>query len=457
MELLSINFISPISKYNFNMSNKYYLVFINIISDNKIIINKINLNNINNITKEIRGYGVHLAFLLNLTQFPTYQVKLFEHNYTTNILKLLFSTDINFKNQVKKIIMFSPSKIINYSRLTIYKNNLSFLQEQFYNFNEYDKNNICILFVERVKYTNNQIINNQVIFINPIIIDINNISDDNNDIIFNRYSNIINLELPLDQEYHYHYHYNDVLVFHKLKTTPYSINKDFRPSPQTPYLNNVILAPIDSRIIGFNNKYINNINNINLLQINAHLNNFIENHPAIINGSGFINKIMPQDGKKFQVPYNANITSIETFNAQNFNYNCTIFKFESNYYMPPDVHEREYASVIAGHATFGARIFPKLMDVSPDTYLIYYLLIYSQNRISLNNSKLQNNNTWFDAMDELGFFANDNETENYIIFLSNRKMDFAKDILYYSKLIPNNLNKQIECYVQMNDMIGLLK
>src|SRR5690606_20774262 len=98
-----------------------------------------------------------------------------------------------------------------------------------------------------------------------------------------------------------------------------------------------------------------------------------------------------------------------------------IFKFRNDYFMPPNVTEREYSSVIYGYPTDMARYYPDLMTVQPDTTLYFYLILIGDIRpesIRLTSPKLNqlfrqfNKNTfnniapvWFRKGEDIGSFS----------------------------------------------------
>lgn len=507
---IEINYISPISNYSFNKKDKYYLVFINTTTNNTVILNKIELSNINNISSKIRSYFVGMAFdITNNSQYPDYQIKIFCHNLDNDYIYLLFTGSLSLDSLeifgIKCITLNSPSKVINDIRKTKYIDMSSFLDEQFYNFETINTNNRCLMFITRVIKTNKY-------QVKPFIYKYD-MANDNNIYIYNRYSNniikefipnymknIINIKKIMSSEYFYLHSINfmskfcsnnhnslqkynqfikdyqiDTNIYENIKESNYinfkslllrKIKDSFRLLRYDPYLNNVVISPTDGRIKAFN---INDSLKFDIYNSQIDLINIIPNSYQLKSGSGFINRLTPTDYQRINIPYSGYLINIGIYKqSENMPY-VVIMKFDSNYFIPPDVHEREYLSVIYGNAVGVSRGYPDLLIKQPNTNLEFYLVMIangSTSSIQLINSKLlgitksinlnstfATKPTWFQQGEEIGVF---NCSLGYTIFMINRSMDFSADIKYYSKQEPNNLFKPIECFVKMNDLVGLI-
>jgi len=145
--------------------------------------------------------------------------------------------------------------------------------------------------------------------------------------------------------------------------------------------------------------------------------------------------------------------------------------------MPVDVHERDLASVILGNFTYsgvgvgaGNRAYPELLEPQPQIKLVYYMILVNptSNSFEFSNQKLKNFNDfwkddniihkipsiWLEHGEELATFKNN---VGYVVTMFNRPLDFTSDIKYYSKFdITNNEQKQIDVFVKLRDVIGMI-
>jgi len=151
VEVLEINYVSPISNYKFDLKeNKYYLVFINT-SSGGIIITKIDLLDINNISESIRAFAVQqcVARTSSIDERLWYSIRLFQHHKQTNKIVLLFANELDMNSltlsAVQEMHLFTPSAVTEQLRSTVYKDETSFLAEEFYNYESYVSKNKCLL------------------------------------------------------------------------------------------------------------------------------------------------------------------------------------------------------------------------------------------------------------------------------------------------------------------------
>lgn len=468
INIIEINYISPVTNYKFDMSKKsYYLTIIDSLGC-IVYINKIGLSNIGNVNENIRSYYIGKSIQV-YSSVENCSIKLFEYDSAINEIKLLFANslkvcDLDY-NKMENIFLYTPSPNINTLRCAKYINEISFLDEQFYNYETYDtdkgKENKCILFItKRRKATVPQI--------SPYMFKF----DESQDLfVYDRYSNNIIKEqksypvtafcnsntyddyVKFVKLYNIdvnRYNYKDKDTFKSMFMRP--INLKFRPLNCNPYMNNLVSSPVDGRIraLSFDamNKEIDIYNCINKEEFK--------------NGDGYISRLTFADYQRIYVPYQAFLKGIGFFN--NNNSSCVILKFESTYFMPESVHEREYVSVIYGHETQQARFFPELMDVQPKITLIYYMFIMGDgdNSVVITNANLYNfkasmepnkmytiKSLWFDQAVELGVF---NCCLGKVCCFFNRPVRYSSDI----KLHSFDLSKKIECYVKARDIIGLL-
>ena len=462
-EVLEINYISPTSDYIFDKAKKYYLVFINSGKTNNVLINKIEITEMNNINEIVRSYHIGLAIPLYPSS-PNYSIKLFE-SYAEKI-KLIFTGNLNIAKLEygSKVIKLNiPSKILGNYRIGTYDDNTSFLQEQFFNY-EVSDNDKCLLFVSKMKKTTKEITKTY-----------NFKFDDMTDTyLYDRYnSNIIREQnfIGLDSfcqsntfddyvKFVKTYNIDVNKYINKPKDTFKSmfmrkINPKFRPLNFDPYLNNVICSPTDGRTIGFN--LDSNNFRFYFFGNSYHYTDFVKDDAKdFINASGFITRMTPYDYQRIHVPYSGYVTGMQIMN------NSITLKFESDYFIPPNVHEREYISVVYGHNIQMSRAYPELTETQPKTKLVFYIILLTNKtsdsiiftNTSLNNIKQATHTKkikfWMDQGEELGVF---NCCLGTILMLVNRPIKFSDDINFYS----NSLNKQIECYIRTKDLIGLIQ
>jgi len=482
IEVIEINYISPMSDYVFdNKLKKYYIVIINSSKSNTVIINKLELSNIENVSDSVRSYFIGKGIqLLSKNQYPFYSLKLFEQELKTNKIKLLFTGSLNLNdfeyNGIKTLVMYSPSKVIGDERSTIYKDETSFLEEQFYNFESHEEKNKCILFMTRIRKSDKELIK-------PYIFKFDLTNDK---YIYDRYNaNIIKEQPPINFDNFCKTNtFDDYIKFVKLyniDTNRYSnkpkdsfksmlmrkinLNK-FRPLNFEPYMNNMLCSPVDGRVQGFT---INGATKFKFNDQLFHYKDLVTKPYELLNGGGFINRMAPSDYQRVHMPYAGYLKEISIHNHENKQYYISL-RFESDYFVPPSVHEREYISVIYGNNIQMSRGFPELVEVQPETKLVFHVLMFgnsSSDSVAFTNTKLVdmkksvNLNTslrikpiWFEQAEEIGTF---NCCNGNTVVLVNRPIDFTSDIKFYSKMEKNDsLYRPIETYVRLKDVVGLI-
>jgi len=474
-DIIELNYISPISKYTFNKdANNYYLVLINSGINNKTFINKIQLLDIGNVNDQTRGYSINKAVQLqSKLQYPFYSIRLFEHNKANNNLNLLFTGEINLNNiefngiQITKL--FAPSQVLGKLRSGKNENDTSFLSEKFFNYESIMPENKCLLFYTRLRKKNSD-----KVIIKPIIIS----NQDDNKYVYNRYhqnlikehhvvtidklceGNTFNDYLKLIGLYDI-----DVNRYHDKKQDTFKsmymrkINPQFRKLKYAPFLNNILTAAIDGRLVGISK--INSATKFNIKDKQYHFKDLVTKPYQLMNGGGYLTTVLPQDYQRIHMPYAGYLTEIGIFHLDSY---CITLRFESDYFMPPDVHEREYISVIYGHNIQMSRAYPELVEIQPNTSLVFYVIIFGgqeSNTVHMTNGKLVNiknivnPNTlykpmpkWFEKGEELATFSC---TIGNILVLVNRPIEFTSDIKHYS-----SLQKRIASYIKMNDVVGVI-
>lgn len=480
VEFIEINYISPMSNYKFDVANnKYYLTIINSSLGNTVTIHKIELINIDNINESIRSYFIGKSIKIQSNQYPYFSIRLFQHNIKTNLLTLLFSGNIELNNiefnNIIKISLYSPSKIVGSPRTSSYTNENDFLNEQFFNYETINEDNKCVLFITKLKQTDKTTIK-------PYIYKFD-VAEQK--YIYNRYHNNVIKEIQLAKidDLCKSNTFNDYIKFIKLYNVDVNryfnknkdtfksmymrqINPSFRKLQMNPYLNNLISCPNDGRVTGF---HIDESLKFKILNEEFKFNELVSKPYELMNCNGFMVRSIPSDYQRICVPYTASLKEIGIYGGNNYVYYVAL-RFESNYYIPPNVHEREYISVVYGHSIHESRTYPELLDTQPNTKLVYHLILMGGNSpdtINFTNKKLidiknkinlnTRNNVklgMFDQGEELGVFSC---CFPNTIFMVNRPIDFSSDLKFYSNLNDKiALQKPIETYIKQKDVIGLL-
>jgi phosphatidylserine decarboxylase len=215
------------------------------------------------------------------------------------------------------------------------------------------------------------------------------------------------------------------------------VNITFRPQYYEPYLNNLMCTPVDGRITAFDINENTKIKSHNYANLVSYPKDFL-------NGSGFISRLTPMDYPRIHVPYAGDLFDFAIVG------NYIKLGFDSTYFMPPNVHEREYLSVIYGNNMQMSRIFPELVEKQPHIKLRFYVIIFcnKDDSFALTNTKFQTKDkVWFEQGEEIGTF---NCSLGDVVVLVNRPLVFAEDIKYYSGL-------DIECYIRAKDFVGLIQ
>lgn len=492
---IELEYISPVSKFNFNnIDHEYLLVLINTTAINTFI-SKTIIKDINNIDDTVRGFPIGKAIKLSNEQninYPSYKIGIFDNNKKAGTISLLFygflEVDKYEYGSKSRLFMRVPPS----SKITQYSNDNSFIDERFYNFpvNTNENPPFCLLFFSKRRMVNIPILKQ----LSP------DLKIEYNNYVFDRYSNILIKEfIPSDVKNQIfklekpsistkHYLHNKYYNKKYCKNSKYvDFLKDYqvyrktfdRPLKYDPYLNNTLVSPLDSRIRGFN---INPTLKFNIGDKELQLHNIIKKPFELLKGSGYISRICPQDVQKVFAPYSGYLKEIKINGKNDSIPNLVTLRFESTYYIPVHVHERDYLSVLNGNYTHagsgvgaGTRWWPELSNPQPNTNLIFYLVLipYGNNSIiKFTNKKLteikkilslgQNfriKPMWIQQGEEIcRFICGSNVGGGHMaIMLSNRPIDFTSDIKHFSKI--NNQDskfKPFDTYIQARDLVGLL-
>lgn len=518
MRYIELQYLSPASNYEFDENKTYTLVLINISSNNNIHIYKNNINKLDNVNATTRAYPIKKSVKVVPSLFKqSYCVKLFSHDNETNKISLLFTGVLDQEKLDKEnynyIVLDKPPTVLGRPREVVYVDDTSYLEEPFYNFENLISKESCFFFIRKMRNTNFKVLL-------PIAIKF----DLSNSIyLYNRYHNSIVKEF---MPRHVHtiidkigyntiakqnlahsisfinnfcnnkntyegyikfleiYQRDDRTLIgqQKLGNLKFMltrrIQEKYRPLKIEPYLNNTVVAPVDGRVRGFHTT-----SNLKIVIYNRIYTPGKFRIPEIIGGSGFLCRVTPQDYQRVHMPFAAYIKTLNVF-VDNDKTCITTLEFESTYFMPPDVHQRDYLSVINGNYTHGgvgvgvgvggvgvggvgvgagSRSCPEVLEVQPKTHLSFHIIIISPTKDSFifTNKKLETSKNqtlkqkWYEQGEELGKIMCGNAC---IVVLFNRRLDFTPDIKYFSKIDSMTpIHKPIDTYVKTRDIVGLIK
>lgn len=473
---IQLKYVSPVTDYIFNANKKYQLVLYNQ-GVGKMVITKVDITNIDNITKEIRGYAINKS-VKNTTGSPFYVVKLFEID--GDKLKLLFTKDFNLQHidyhSRFSLEMLSPTSVLGEPRTAFLIDDRSYLNEQFFNFDTFKQNSSCILFITLTRSNSLPCITNVLI----------NYEYDNLIYVYDRYHNAVIKEMmPLGRsvpenminfaaKYCTNGNYTDFVKTFQIDVNVFKpadgsfqklynreMKQQYRPFKYDPYLNNLLTSAVDGRLRPFK---INKSLTFKMYNKSINVSEFQTDFDLIDGGNGYVCRMNPRDYPRVHMPYKGFMKEIMIFDNIASDTYMIAFKFDSNYYIPPDVHEREYISVLYGNNINMSRFFPELVDVQPDTHLIFYVIMYglkNQDSIRFVNQKLTDlkqqlkmnevtriKPTWYEQGEELATFICGG---GYVITMFNRQIDFIEEIKKYS-MEP----KPIEVYTHTRDIVGAM-
>lgn len=514
---LCIEYISPKTTYSFPKNGIFYwLVFITTNSENIVNIHKIELNNIDNINDNIISYKINKCIRVKPYLFnSSVTISLYSYIENGKEIQLLFSNKVELSkyeyNNKNYIRLFGLPKIngkLRNARINLnsnLNNDLVFLEEKFHNFQEYDENNYCLLF-----FTKSTIPLYNILL--PLQIKFDMALENENIFIYDRYSNNIIIEhIPnrVKESIRFngnhggnstqHKHFLNILDFlskyclekksyvdyiedYCINSNKYNIKceglfkniyMEYRKLKYDPYMNNIIVSPVDSRVRSFNINAASKVSIHNRILGIADL--IPENITNMLNGSGVLFRISPQDYHGISIPYSGYISGYRIQSKNESRPYIFSLRIESGYYMPPNIHQPNYAALMNGNYIYtgsgvGAslRYWPELLEIQPDTHLKYYLIIIGSlnGSIKILNNKLNHINLLketdgFKPLKQIWLEQGEEICHNMcgggiVIFLCNRPMEFANDIKYYSKIENNNLVSSIDTYIRMRDVIGFL-
>lgn len=447
MSYLEISYISPTSDYNLkNPESEYKLVLLcKTVQMYANIIYEIKLTNIDNISREVRGFPVKKTIRISSLVPRFLDVKVFECNKKKKILKLLFSGNLDTTKKTHNVICDKTPKTLPVSNKTV----INYMLEPFYDCALNKSKEGCLITGFSTNEPRTDIVDSKIIY------------SVKKGYLVNRYSasNLI--------EYYPRNHSldtNSVSIFYK-KNKNYNsqINQNYkdlnrlvndfaininrfgdssRPMYHEENRNNIVVAPSDSRVVMFDTK-----NWIKILQSMFNFSLVMKKDRTLdkefINGSGFISRINPRDNRSIYMPYDAYISSIVKYK------DTVILELNNDYFMAPSTLERDQFSVVYGKCLCDERGCDERLAEQPRiTYRAYLVLIGS---VHLNNPKLKIHKVWINKGEKLGY--SDLDMAN-IIYLSNRSMLFND--LYNRKDVPITLPKIREHYIRARDFVGYI-
>lgn len=481
--ILQLSYLSPISKYDFdNKKYRYLLVLFNV--------NK-NVMNINYVIIKNMRYGKDIAFILNKLlisnreESTIYQIRFYAHNLENNNISAIFSGEMNTnilaidKISVVSLYKIAKPKSIKFSDVTTFMNEI-FINETFINTKcTSDK---LLLFVKLFYRPNNMTPENLKLV--PIKINVHNnllfVYDRYKQTFFKEYEPEYFKQITSSHTYKKNILKNLKMRYYLAQHEKIYANKNNISHTLDPYKNNIVTAPIDARYTVFNTKgnkltftFIDEIINIQDLGINP--NN-------IGNGSGYIGRVTPLDNKNIYMPYNGYLkeisinTSDKLVKGTDQQMYTTVMRFESKYFVPPKVGDRDLLALINGNFMNpgtgigpGNSAYPQMLGRYDDYTVVFYLVIITYNKdensIKFKNEKFMNISddliinesfktkaTWFDLNENIGRIMSN---IGYVLVLFNREIKFEDDIGYYSNIFDNK--NALENYVKSRDTIGYLQ
>jgi hypothetical protein len=496
-EYLDIKYISPVSNYKFDKNKLYILALFITSSDHIVKLYKTIIKDITNINNVIRGFPISKSIIVPPSLFKnTIIAKLFSYDEHITSMDLLFTGTIDLDSLESGNINYiemdrTLKRHIQYETEEDFLNELFFIYEcgktkdkVFLYFGRRTSTEMPIMIPSEIKFDDKKKLwfydryNNMVIKENvPVYVgDLDGLSVAGihyrhsnsfvNEFIKKRNNNDGYVKFietyQKDDRYTINTNNSNSLKLSLSK----QINHGFRPQHYDPYNNNVLTSPVDGKIRSFK------INKSTELIIGSKLyqaKNMVSKSFQYEGGYGFVSRVSPINYQRVNVPYPAYLREIGIFGGTKGRPYMISMRFESTYYMPTDVAERDTLSAIYGHTRYGGagvglglREFPETKEPQPEIILIYSVVILTnsyQDAIEFTNEKLEGIEKhvgddkniivlphWYEQGEELckltyGF--------SHVVFLTNRSIDFASDIDYYTE-------KKIDSFVKARDLVGTL-
>ncbi|MBA42728.1 MAG: hypothetical protein CMF62_01820 [Magnetococcales bacterium] len=493
---IELEFISPISEYNFKNYHIDNILVITGTSENGFptvrMLNKLNLDNVD---VETRAYPIAKTIRVDTRrELPNFCIKLFQYNNVTKVLTLLFSGNFDSykpsygrNHIILKSVPKRALKIIGKVDKT------DFLWEPFNNFKCGEGKQQCLLFFKESRITKLPLIDYELLHANL----------QENTYVFNRYTKTFFKELTpfpisrcdtwIKRYFNRNNTYNSYIVKnykgedgvkkliknYQIDLTQSDINQSdlvtvdkfsrrkmdpqSRPIHLDAYKNNVCIMPIDGRVLGFDllthqskivqNNYIKLMSTI--FRNNQELKDFSQ-------GSGFLIRTTPHDHHHLTLPYEGNITEISRFSKNGFK---TVLRVENNYYIAPQIPERDQFSVVYGKCLRGNRGCKTRLAPQQDTKMVYYIVIMGSPTFKFNDQTLEKINKNMKVPNRIQIKSKMYTPKNivgtlgvgeYLIaVLSNRQIRFENDILHNSRMEDLQMKDlPVETYVKYGSRIG---
>jgi len=507
---LELKYISPVSNYNFNNENLHILVIVGTASNNKIKIYKVTIDDLDNINNTIRGYPIRKALLQMPFKFHSSLVaQLFCYNEKTKKIILLFSGLIHLDKFEAGNINYIEMNKTPPLELS-YNKDEDFINEKFLKLEDRNTQDKAFLYLSVMPTT-------ELPVMSPTIISYDDIENKNEIWVYSRYSNSVFKEFipngfsntfkentPKQTRLTLHTDYfvknfifnndnydgfTDMNKFYqkdnRFDIKMYNTNNTkivlsrrmksgLRPLRYEPYINNIITSPVDSRIKGFDiNPTLKLVSGKKIYDVK----NLVSKPFQYDGGSGFISRVTPRDYARVHMPYSGYLKEVGIFGGKDGEPYIVSLRFESSYFIPADVHERDLAAVIFGNFIHhgagvgaGSRYWPELRLTQPDTYLIFNVIIIGQpfrdafiftnNKLKDMKKKVGNNKNikskpyWYEQGEELGKLT---YGFSDVVYICNRPIQFASDVKYYSGMSSDeSLYGKIDTYVKTKDIVGIM-
>lgn len=477
---LELRYISPMSGYKFNKDTTYVLVITDTASNNRVYIYKVAFDGLENINGAIKGYPIGKAILPPPSKFSALvNVKLYEHNNISHGIILLFSGTLDLDSLETGGVKYIELRRTEYKEMR-FINDIDYLNEKFNKLEELSGKDAVYIYISRVDKTNLPIINASIIDFD---------ADPTELWIYDRYINSVFKEfVPFElkhvskrakiaEEVDYYikrfllgngdmkavYQPERQIGYLELNSQNVNIMNKYRPLRFDPYINSSITAISDGKLKGFD---INPTLKIASNEKVYSLSELVNNPSEYDGGSGYISRVSPTDFQKVYMPYSGYLKNVSYGNTgkhgNDGGQHVVNFRFESAFFIPAGVHERDLLSVTNGNWTYGGvgvgagnRNWPVLLEKNPNTYLVFNVIIivpsYKDAFIFTNRKKITD---WFDQGEELGKltfgFSN-------VVYICNRPIDFASDIKYYSKMTDDSsLKNKLDTFIKARDVVGIM-
>jgi len=477
---LELRYISPMSGYRFNKNQRYTMVITVTASNNRVYIYKVSFDGLDNINDKVHGYPIGKAILPPPSRFSALiNVKLYMHDNIGHNIILLFSGTLDLDSLETGGVKYIELRRTENKDMR-FINDVDYLNEKFNKLEELSGKDAVYIYISRVDKSNFPIMNASIIDFD---------ADPTELWIYDRYINSVFKEFvpfelkhgskreKINEEVEYYiknfilgkkymksiYQPERQLAYLEYNSQNVNIMNKYRPLRFDPYINSSVTAISDGKLKGFD---INSTLRIASNEKVYTLDELVNDSAAYDGGSGYISRVSPTDFQKVYMPYSGYLKNVSYGNTgkhgNDGGQHVVNLRFESAFFIPAGVHERDLLSVTNGNWTYGGvgvgagnRNWPVLLEKNPNTYLIFNVIIivpsYKDAFIFTNKKQITQ---WFDQGEELGKltfgFSN-------VVYICNRPIDFTSDIKYYSKMTDDtSLKNKIDTFIKARDIVGIM-